>query len=254
MPDVSGLTRLFRQRNVALLWASSVVSAIGTGAMFVALPYFTYVSTGSVAATALVTLGEHAPTVVIAQLAGVVVDRWDPRQVLIAVNLMLAGCTLAYLLHDGWWWLAIVAFLRSSVAQFAPPAAHTLIPAVAPKGRLDEVNAANAIGTNIARLAGPALGGVLVGVGGLRAVVIVDAATFLAAASLTAGIHVRIQGLGTVESGLVQLWREGWAATLTHPVLRPLVLVMALVGFGEGFVSTLLAPWMTDIAAAAAAI
>ncbi len=122
---------------------------------------YTYVATGSVVSTALVTLAEYAPTVGIAELAGVVVDRWDPRRALIAINLALAGCTLAYLLHQGWWWLVVVAFVRSSVAQFATPAAHTLIPAVALVGRLVEVNALNAIGGNIARLAGPAVGGVV---------------------------------------------------------------------------------------------
>ncbi len=54
---------------------------------------------------------------------------------------------------------------------------------------------------------------------------------------------------GTGPHGMVQLWREGWSATLNHPLLRPLaVVVMILVSFGEGFVSALLAPWMADIA------
>lgn len=224
------------------------MSAVGSGAMFVALPYYTYVVTGSVVATALVTLAEYAPAVGIAQLVGTVVDRWNARCVLIVTNLALAVCTLAYLGHQAWWWLAVVAFVRSCVAQFIPPASHTLVPAVAPPGRLPEVNGLNAIGGNIARLAGPALGGVLVGVGGLHAVVIADAATFVIAALLL--VVVRLPDLGglTPTDGLMQLWREGWATVRQHPVLRPLVAVMAIIGFGEGFVSALLAPWMTDIA------
>ena len=239
---------VLQDRDVRLLWSGSVISSVGTGAMFVALPYYTYVATGSVAATALVTLAEYAPTVGIAQLAGVVVDRWDPRRALIAVNLASAVCTLAYLLHQGWWWLAVVAFLRSSVAQFATPAAHTLIPAVAPEGRLAEVNALNAVGGNIARLVGPALGGVVVGIAGLQTVVVVDAATFVVAAALTAGVRLRDRGPRASNDGLVRLWREGWSTVRHHPVLRPLMIVMAFVGFGEGFVSALLVPWMTDIA------
>jgi hypothetical protein len=76
---MAGSVTVLRDRNVGLMWCSSVVSAIGSGAMFVALPYYTYVVTGSVVATALVALAEYAPTVGIAQLAGVMVDRWDPR-------------------------------------------------------------------------------------------------------------------------------------------------------------------------------
>lgn len=97
-------------------------------------------------ATAIVTLAESAPTVGIAQLAGVLVDRGNPRRVLIAANLALAICTLAYFVYQGWWWLAMVAFVRSSVAQFVQPASDTVVPAVAPTGQLAEVNSLNAIG------------------------------------------------------------------------------------------------------------
>ena len=155
---MAGSVMVLRHRNVALVTASNMVSAAGSGAMFVALPYYTYTSTGSVLTTAAVALAEYAPTIGVAQLAGVLVDRWNPRRALIATNLALALCTLAYLLHQEWWWLALVAFVRSSVAQLAAPAVHTVVPAVAPPGRLVEVNSLNAVGGNIARLAGPALG------------------------------------------------------------------------------------------------
>lgn len=87
--------------------------------------------------------------------------------------------------------------------------------------------------------------------------VIVDAASFLIAGLLVAAVRLPEPDLpepatGTAgtpgTAGLVQLFREGWSTVWHHPVLRPLVAVMALVGFGEGFISALLAPWMKDIA------
>lgn len=183
-----------------------------------------------------------------AQLAGLLVDQWNPRRVLVTANLALAACTLAYLLHDAWWWFATVGFCRSCVAQFVLPASQTLIPGIAPKGRLAEVNGVNAVGSNIARLAGPAFGGVLLSAGGLQTVAIADAASFLVAALLIAAVRPSRRVSMTSRGGLVQSWREGLSAVRDHPVLRTLVLVMALVGFGEGFISALMAPWMTDVA------
>lgn len=252
---MAGSLTVLRHRDVALVTSASVVSAVGSGAMFVALPYYTYVLTGSVQATALVTLAEYAPAVGIAQVAGILVDRWDPRRVLIASNFALAAATLAYLGHQTWWWwFAVASFIRSCITQFVAPASHTLIPAIAPPGRLAEVNAVNAIGASVARLAGPALGGVLLGAGGLHTVVIADAASFVAAALLLAASRPTTTDELPLKVGpsdrprLVQLWREGWSSVQHHPVLRPLVAVISLVGFGEGFVSALLAPWMRDIA------
>lgn len=165
---MAGSLRVLAHRDVALVSAGGVVSAVGSGAMFVALPYYTYVLTGSVEATGLVTLAEYAPAVGIAQVVGTLVDRWNARRVLVLTNLALAATTLAYLGHETWWWFAVVSFLRSCLAQFVPPSSHTLVPDVAPPGRLAEVNAVNAIGANVARLAGPALGGALLGVSGLH--------------------------------------------------------------------------------------
>ncbi|SDS51853.1 Predicted arabinose efflux permease, MFS family [Friedmanniella luteola] len=235
-------------RDVALVWCSNLISATGTGAMFVAVPFCTYLATGSVLATALVALAEYAPTVGVAQLAGVLVDRWDPRGVLVIADVALAACTLAYLLHDAWWWFAMVGFCRSCVAQFVLPASQTLIAGIAPEGRLAEVNGLNAVGSNIARLAGPAVGGVLLSAGGLQNVALADAASFLLAAWLIATVRSSRTASLSAGGGLVHSWREGWSAVRDHPVLRPLVLVMALVGFGEGFISALMAPWMTDVA------
>ena len=240
-------TSLLRERNLVLVWSGNVVSAIGTGAMFVAVPFHTYAITGSVTATALVALAEYAPAVGIAQLAGLLVDRWDARRVIVWANVALAASTLAFLLHEAWWWFAAVAFLRSCIAQFILPAAQTLVPAVAPSGRLTEVNGANAIGGNIARLVGPALGGVVLGLGGLHAVAIADAASFVVAAGLTFAIRLPRVVAHTAREGLLHAWRTGWSAVRDHPVLRRLAAVMALVGLGEGFVSALLVPWMTDV-------
>lgn len=223
--------------------------------MFVALPFFTYTRTGSVIVTAMVTLVGYAPAVGIAQLAGVLSDRCDPRRVLVLANLGLAACTLGYLVDQQWWWLAVVAFVRASISQPVTPASNTLIPALvpatAPPGRLAQVNGALlAMGSNLARLAGPAAGGTLVAIGGLTTVAVVDAASFAIAAILIAIVRPPepISRAGRADGGLVAQWRAGWTSLRQHPVLRPLLAVMMLVGFGEGFVSALMAPWMRDVA------
>lgn len=239
---------------MVLVWLGSVVSLTGTGAMFVALPFFTYTRTGSLVITAIVTLAEYAPAVGIAQLAGVLSDRCDPRRVLVLANLGLAACTLGYLVDQRWWWLAVVAFVRASISQIVTPASNTLIPALvpatAPPGRLAQVNGVLAMGSNLARLAGPAAGGTLVAIGGLTTVAVVDAASFAIAAILIAIVRPPepISESGRTDGGLVVQWRAGWTILRQHPVLRPLLAVMMLVGFGEGFVSALMAPWMRDVA------
>lgn len=247
---VMGALAVLRHRNVGLVWAGSVISSVGTGAVFVALPVQVYADSRSVTATALLTLAEYLPAVGVAQLAGVWVDRVDARRVLVATNAALAVSTLGFLLDDAWWWLAVVALVRSCLAQLVTPAVQVLVPAVAPSARLVQVNALNAIGYQVARLAGPALGGVLVGAHGLGLVAVVDSTTFLVAAVLVAAVNLpRSVHNGLPRLGLLPAWLEGWEYVRVHPVLSRLLLVMMISGFGEGYVSALLVPWMSDVVA-----
>lgn len=243
---------LLWHRDVALVWWAGLISWVGNYAMFVALPVMVYQRTSSPLATALVVLGNAVPPVVVGQLAGVLVDRLDRREVLIWTNLAMAGLTTGYALleHAPWWSFALAGLLISSVGQLLGPAEHALLPEVVPRDRLGETASLNGLNNNLARLIGPAAGGVLLGQTSFTTVAILDAATYLVAALLLAGVAAHRPFTPDREPAgrsLVAQWRAGAAVVLAHPRLRALVLLLALVMFGEGFISALLAPFIRDI-------
>src|SRR5579884_1376706 len=81
---------LLRNRNFALLWAGSLVSQMGDWALFVALPMYVYRLTGSTLATSGAFLAELVPALLLGTVAGVFVDRWDRRVIIIVANTLLA--------------------------------------------------------------------------------------------------------------------------------------------------------------------
>lgn len=247
-PPSSPHRSLLRDRPIALVWASGLASWLGNHALFVAIPFAVYVGTGSPVATAAVVLANVVPPVLVSQVAGVIADRADRRRVLIIADIALAILTLGYLVPGGWAGLVAVSFIRSAVGQLVGPAEHALLPELAPRDRLGELASLNALNNSLARLAGPALGGVLVAVGGLHAAAVTVAACHGLSALLVLAVRHRSSVSRDVDVPATwwQQWRSGWRAMVVHPVLSALLAPVLLMGFGEGFVAALLAPFLRD--------
>jgi MFS family permease len=178
---------LLRRRDFALLWAGGLVSETGDWFLLVGLPVWVLQVTGSSLVTATVFLVGLAPSLVVGPLAGVLVDRWDRRRTLVAVSLAEAAFLLPLLWVDGrgdLWVVYLVMAVEASLGQLNDPARNALVPALVGRGDLVGANALIGLTTNLARLTGSPLGGVLVEVSGLRGLVVGDAISFLAGAAL----------------------------------------------------------------------
>ncbi|MGZ8562789.1 MAG: MFS transporter, partial [Candidatus Limnocylindria bacterium] len=79
------MLRVLRQRNYALLWFGGFVSQLGDFVLFVGLPYEIYRLTCSTLATAGMVFAFLIPNILLGSVAGVFVDRWDRRRLMITV-------------------------------------------------------------------------------------------------------------------------------------------------------------------------
>jgi MFS family permease len=254
------MLRILRQRNFALLWSGGLISMIGDWILIVGLPFEVYRRTGSTLATGGMVLAFLLPSVLLGSVAGVFVDRWDRRRLMVAVNLVLAVAVLPLLAIDllGLWLAYAVLLLTSSLEQVFHPAEGALLPTLLenPDDDLLTANALNGLNNHLARLIGPAIGGAIVATGGLVAVALADAVTFVASAGLIAAIrapHSRAVHEGSLEAEtlgawrrLVTEWRDGLRVIVNHPVLRAMLVFFLITRIGEGLTVTLFVPWVTD--------
>ena len=183
---------VLRQRNFALLWTGGLISVAGDWVLRAALPYFVYEQTGSTVATAGIIVAELMPGVVLGSVAGVFVDRWDRKRVLVLTNFFQAA-TVALLLvvpQDGWLWVVyVVAAAQSALAAFSAPAESALLPRLVGDEELVPANALNVLNNRVGRIVGAPVGGALLAAVGLEAVVIVDCFSFVAAALVIAQVR-----------------------------------------------------------------
>jgi predicted MFS family arabinose efflux permease len=245
------LKELLHNKNFMLLWWAGFISMLGNYMLFIALPVYIFDKTGSTLSTALSVMGGSLATIVIGQIAGVFVDRWQYKGTLVIANLILAFITLAFLLTSylPWWIVIPVAFLQSAIGQFLGPAENALLPTLVDNQYLAAANSLNALNNNLARLAGPALGGLLLSRVGFAGVVMVDAATYFLAIILLLLVNApqvqrEISQILNPYKRLFSEWREGLQAVKQNKFLTLSFVVVALTGLGEGTISTLMAPYV----------
>lgn len=256
---------LLRQRNYGLLWWGQLFSMIGMWALFAALPFYVYQLTGSIASTGAMFVVQTVPPLVLGVSAGVFVDRWNHQRTMIGANLIRA--TLLLLLFgvrsaETVWIVYVVGFLLGCVEQFFGPANNALLPRLVGEDRLLTANALDALGENMARLIGPAIGGVLLAWLGLSSVALFEAVGAVVAAGLIALIIVPAQkdaapgDASAPRRPPVAFWEElagGLRLVWQRAPLRSSFLVFGIALLGDSMLTVLLAPFVDDIIGAGAA-
>jgi predicted MFS family arabinose efflux permease len=171
----------WRNRDLALVLVGGTVNNVGDWMLTVALPVYVYVETGSGLATAAVFLIELVIGVGLGPFGGSLADRWNLRATLVATNALQAVALLPLLAvtESRLWPAFLVTALQALIQQVNDPASFALVPQLVTDQQLVSVNAALSTGGSLARLVGAPLGGIAVATGGLTAVVVADAATFV---------------------------------------------------------------------------
>ncbi len=181
-------------RDFRLLFVGRCASLLGDGAFLVALAWQAYTISGAPSALSLLGIAMTVPLIALLLFGGVVSDRHSRRRVMLladllrAVVLVLLGALVAGGEARLWQMMVLVALCGAAQAFF-DPASDAILPELLPAERWGEANALEQVARPLAlRLAGPALGGVLVGTLGADAAFFLDGATFLASAGALWGM------------------------------------------------------------------
>src|SRR5919199_6400095 len=113
------MLQVLRQRNFLLLWTAGLISMAGDWVLLTALPIYVYTLTRSPLATSIMFVSELLPSLLLGSVAGVFVDRWPRKRIMLVSNILLAIPLLPLLLvrsADLVWIVYIVGFVQSTIA------------------------------------------------------------------------------------------------------------------------------------------
>jgi MFS family permease len=174
-----------KHRNYRLFFFGQIVSITGTWMQNVAMAWLVLELTGSPVAVGVLALCQFLPFSVFGLFSGVITDRFDPRRLVIATqaaSMVLASVLAALTLLGNitTWQVYVLAVLRGSVLVFDAPARQALTYQMVGPAELPNAVALNSSLFNGARVAGPALGGVVVALFGPGLCFAANAVSFLA--------------------------------------------------------------------------
>ncbi len=191
-------SELLRDRSLLALLAAEVISTTGGQMTWLALPWFVLVTTGSATQTTFVVAGEVIGLALLGLPGGRLLGRIGARRTMILCDGARAPLMLVIpILHwtGGLSFALLVAVAFGLGALSAPyfAAQKVIVPELLGEDekQITEANALFQAATRTTMLAGPAIGGILIGIIGATSVLLIDAGTYVVAVVLVAGFVPR---------------------------------------------------------------
>ncbi|MCI0689938.1 MAG: MFS transporter [Sporichthyaceae bacterium] len=205
--------RLWRNPAFRCYFAGRVLSTCGSAVSPVALAFAVLHIGGGVSGLGVVLAASVGPQILLLMLGGVLADRLPRGRVLVVSQLVagIAQLTCAGLVlggSAGVWQLAVLAAVGGATSAFFTPAAQGVLPQIVAEDELREANALLRLVMNVAKVAGPAVGGLVVVLVGPGWAIAFDGLSFLVSAVVLAFLRVP---LGQVRpSRLAADLGDGW--------------------------------------------
>jgi CRP-like cAMP-binding protein/sugar phosphate permease len=242
---------VFRKRDFRLLWSAQLVSTIGTALTDLAAGILVFRVTGSALSVGLMFMAVSIPTLFVGLIAGVFVDRYDRRKIMVTADLLRAAivASIPFLITINLAFLYVAVALVSAISQFFNPANDALLPEVASDEELAAANSWIMISSFGSTSIGFALSGLLAAAFDINWAFWLDSLTFLVSAACLLFLRVgkvEIQEATSVKVVIENL-KEGISTLLGTPVLRSLFLVSAPVYLSFGLWNVLLLPFALHV-------
>jgi len=238
---------VFRNRSFTLMWTGQLISTAGSALTSLAAGILVYRLTGSALSVGLMMMATAVPTLFVGLIAGVFVDRYDRRNIMIAADLIRGALVLLipFLIPANIAWLYILVALASAVGQFFDPAYASVLPEIASDEELAAANSMVTISSIGAQAIGFAAAGFIASRLDITWAFYIDAISFVFSAACVLLIRVaplKVEGETNIPAIMRNL-RAGAKIIVETPSLRSLFLIYVPVFVIYGLNNALLLPF-----------
>ncbi len=232
MPFINTYVDLVRHnRQFRYLWLSQVISLFGDWFNLIASAALVAgLSNSAGLAIGGLFLARLLPPFILTPFVGVVADRFNRRNILIATDLLRVFVVLCFLLvrtEEQIWLLYALTVLQLSISAFFEPTRAAILPNIVSRENLVTANALSGTTWSVMLALGAGLGGLATAFFGITTAFLIDALTFIVSAWFVSRIH-----LAANLDSETDLAESGWSAFVAGVAYlrqRPAVLVIAFI-------------------------
>jgi DHA3 family macrolide efflux protein-like MFS transporter len=247
------IPNVLKNKNFFLLWLAQGISNLGDNVTNLTLIILVNALTHSTASIAILTIAIALPKIIFGLIAGVYVDRWNRKFIMLGSDFIRAFFVLIFIfaaLTHNVLMIYIVAFIQSAVGTFFDPARGALVQVVVPEEQYMEANSITQTLIVIGQFGGATLAGLLVGLTGqYTPAFIVDALTFFASVGLVWFVHSEKARNVHAEAPkhFLHSLQEGLKTVTHNSVLLAIIITMTIMMFAVSPLQVLMVPFLTNI-------
>jgi MFS family permease len=220
-------------------WAGQTISNLGSSFTQWAVPLLVFQLTHSALNLGVATAATFLPYLLFGLLLGAWMDRVDRKRAMIALDslntvVIVSIPLVAQFWHLSVWWIYGVTFIQSTIFIAFSAGEFAAIPSLVSTNDLVTANGRIQATFSAAQVAGPLLAGALVSFLPLVWVMAFDAGSFAVSAvslALIRGSFNVVSEEPKEATTILHDVREGLRYVLSHPVLRNISAMMALINF-----------------------
>lgn len=187
--------RLFINKDFFLLWTGKIVSQIGDRFYGIALAWWLLEKTQSPMIMGFFMAASVLPGLAIGPFAGVFIDRWNRRNIIILADvlrgiLVLMVAHLSYCNQLRVWQIFAAAVMISLASAFFDPTVQAVVPQIVPEEHISRANSLSQMVSSSSMVLGPVLGAVFVNYMGFTLVFLANGISYLLSAFFESFIHI----------------------------------------------------------------
>ena len=234
-----------------ILWCGQIVSAIGSAMTRFALTIWVWQLTGEVTTIALFSFFYQLPLIFVSLFAGVIVDRYNRKYLIILGDTSAILCTIIIGLLYGtnslqiWHLYALIA-ISGCFGHIQNLAYSASIPLIVPKQHYTRASSMASLIEHASAIIAPALAGILYPLIGLLGITFIDIVTFTAAAVTAFLVSIpQPQQTETTNQASETLWQKlafGFKYILSRPSLLAMAIAFSCFWFAHQIAETIFQP------------
>lgn len=242
-------------KNFYVVWVGQAMSTIGSQVLGFALSVWLYERTGSLIQFGLMVAMQVAPTVLLSPFAGMLVDRFNRRMLMLAsdtIEVLNTGALLLLLAtgHLEVWHVYVSTLISAILGTMHQLAYGTTISLLVPKEGYGRANGLVQMAQSTGTILAPLIAVGMMQWSGLQTILMLDVLSFVFAVITL--LLVRIPDVPRRQASAAgRSWKQemlfGWQYVRARPELNALMRFMALCCFAVGFVQVLFRPLILTV-------
>ncbi len=242
-------------KSFMIIWIGELISSIGSGMTAFAVSIYVYQLTGSATLVSIAALLAYLPTILLSPVGGILADRYDRRLMMIigdsfsAVGLLFIFISIQTD-HAGVLPVFIGITISSIFVALLEPAYRATVTDLLSEKEYARASGLVQIAANSKYLVSPFLAGLILSVTDIRAILIIDMATFFVTVFTIAAVRKSIQVVKPNRDNFnfFREFKEGIGSITSDKGVSSLVMLLAFVCFFVGFIQTLMTPMILAFA------